>query len=96
MSTPNVANAWWSAAGISVWEATIPEVPTFAEAGFPGVTTTSWFGFSAAAAIPEEVAGRWEAEIGAALATDFVKERFATSEANRRSSRHSIPRRRQR
>lgn len=58
-------------------DATIPEVPTFAEAGFPGVTTTSWFGFSAAAAIPEEVAGRWEAEIGAALATDFVKERFA-------------------
>jgi tripartite-type tricarboxylate transporter receptor subunit TctC len=58
-------------------DATLPDVPTFAEAGYPGATATSWFGFSAAAGIPDAVADRWQAEIGGALATDFVKERFA-------------------
>jgi tripartite-type tricarboxylate transporter receptor subunit TctC len=56
---------------------TLPDVPTFAEAGFPGVTTISWFGFSAAADIPDAVSNRWQAEIGGALKTDFVKDRFA-------------------
>jgi len=26
--TPNVANAWWSASGIRLWDATIPETPS--------------------------------------------------------------------
>ena len=58
-------------------DATLPGVPTFAEAGFPGVTTVSWFGFSAAAGIPDAVSDRWQDVIGGALRTDFVKERFA-------------------
>ncbi len=57
-------------------DATLPDVPTFAEAGYPAVTAISWFGFSAAAGIPDAVADRWQAEIGGALRTDFVKERF--------------------
>ena len=55
-----------------------PDVPTFAEAGFPGATSTNWFGFSAAAGIPAEVAARWEREIGAALASEPVRARFAS------------------
>ena len=30
----------------------LPDVPTFREAGFPGVVTTNWFGFSTPAGIP--------------------------------------------
>jgi tripartite-type tricarboxylate transporter receptor subunit TctC len=56
----------------------LPEVPTFAEAGFPAATSTNWFGFSAAAGIPPEVASRWEREIAAALASPQVRERFAS------------------
>ncbi|WP_137126696.1 tripartite tricarboxylate transporter substrate binding protein [Roseomonas sp. HF4] len=56
----------------------LPDVPTFAEAGFPAVTSTNWFGFSAPAGIPPEVAARWEREIAAAMAAEPVRARFAT------------------
>ena len=52
-------------------------MPTFREAGFQGVVATNWFGFSAPAGIPPEIARRWETEIGAALKSDEVKEKFA-------------------
>ncbi|WP_458095452.1 Bug family tripartite tricarboxylate transporter substrate binding protein [Roseomonas sp. WA12] len=57
-------------------DSTLPDVPTFAEAGYPGATATSWFGFSAAAGIPDAVSDRWQKVIGEALKTEFVKERF--------------------
>ena len=41
------------------------------------MVATNWFGFSAPAGIPPEIAKRWEAEIGAALKSDEVKEKFA-------------------
>src|SRR6478609_7818839 len=56
---------------------TLPDTPTFREAGFQGVVATNWFGFSAPAGIPSEIAKRWETEIGAALKSDEVKEKFA-------------------
>jgi len=56
--------------------ASLPDVPTFAESGFPAAQSTNWFGFSAAAAIPPAVTERWREEITAALATDLVRERF--------------------
>jgi tripartite-type tricarboxylate transporter receptor subunit TctC len=55
----------------------LPDVPTFREAGFPGVVTTNWFGFSAAADIPLDVSKRWESEIATALQSAQVKEAFA-------------------
>lgn len=57
---------------------TLPEVPTFAESGYPSVVSTNWFGFSAAAGIPPAVAERWRVAIAEALASDQVKERFAS------------------
>ncbi|WP_246503725.1 Bug family tripartite tricarboxylate transporter substrate binding protein [Plastoroseomonas arctica] len=59
-------------------DATLPDVPTFSEAGFAGVTSTNWFGFSAPAGIPPGLAARWEALIAEALASDTVKQRFAS------------------
>lgn len=58
--------------------ATLPEVPTFAESGFPTVVSTNWFGFSAAAGIPQAVAERWRVAIAEALASGQVKARFAS------------------
>ena len=55
----------------------LPDTPTFREAGFTDVVTTNWFGFSATAGIPPEIAKRWETEIGTALKSDEVKEKFA-------------------
>ena len=55
----------------------LPDVPTFREAGFQDVVATNWFGFSAAADIPPEIAKRWETEIATALQSAQVKEAFA-------------------
>jgi tripartite-type tricarboxylate transporter receptor subunit TctC len=54
----------------------LPDTPTFREAGFSGVVATNWFGFSTPAGIPPEIAKRWEAEIAAALQSAEVKEKF--------------------
>jgi len=54
----------------------LPDVPTFREAGFADVVTTNWFGFSAPAGIPPDIAKRWESEIATALKSDEVKEKF--------------------
>jgi tripartite-type tricarboxylate transporter receptor subunit TctC len=56
----------------------LPDVPTFAEQGFPQVTSTNWFGFSAPSGPPPEIIARWDAEIAAALADPALVERFAT------------------
>ncbi len=55
----------------------LPDVPTLREAGFQDVVATNWFGFSAAAGIPKDVAARWETEIATALQSAQVKEAFA-------------------
>lgn len=52
----------------------LPDTPTFREAGVD-IVATNWFGFSAAADIPPEVAKRWE--IATALQSAQVKEAFA-------------------
>ena len=55
----------------------LPDVPTFREAGFPDVVTTNWFGFSATAGLTPELVKRWESEIGSALQSEQVKAAFA-------------------
>lgn len=55
---------------------TLADTPTFREAGYD-VVSTNWFGFSAAAGIPPEIAKRWETEIAMALQSAQVREAFA-------------------
>jgi tripartite-type tricarboxylate transporter receptor subunit TctC len=55
---------------------TLPDTPTFREAGFPDVVATNWFGFSTPAGIPPELAKRWEVEIAAALKSTEIKTHF--------------------
>jgi tripartite-type tricarboxylate transporter receptor subunit TctC len=55
---------------------TLPETPTFREAGFPEVVATNWFGFSLPAGIPPELVKRWEVEIAGALQSAEIKGHF--------------------
>ncbi len=58
--------------------ASLADVPTFAEQGFPAATASNWFGFSTPAGLPPEIIARWNTELAAQLADPGVVERFAT------------------
>jgi tripartite-type tricarboxylate transporter receptor subunit TctC len=55
----------------------LPEVPTFAEAGVPGLVIESWFGLIAPAKIPPGVRADLNAAFGKALAEPALRRRFA-------------------
>jgi tripartite-type tricarboxylate transporter receptor subunit TctC len=55
----------------------IPEVPTFDEAGLKGYEAITWFGLVAPVKTPQEIVARWNAEVGKALASPDIRERFA-------------------
>ncbi|MCX7372957.1 MAG: tripartite tricarboxylate transporter substrate binding protein [Alphaproteobacteria bacterium] len=57
-------------------DATLPDVPSFREAGL-AVEASNWFGFSAPAGLAPGVAARWQAVIATALAAPAVRERLA-------------------
>lgn len=54
----------------------MPDVPTTAEAGQPGVEATAWFGVTAPARTPPEIVARLNREINAALADAAIWRRF--------------------
>jgi tripartite-type tricarboxylate transporter receptor subunit TctC len=55
----------------------LPDVPTLAEAGFPGLEMTTWYGVLAPAGTPKEILARLHAEIAKALKTPDVQKRIA-------------------
>jgi tripartite-type tricarboxylate transporter receptor subunit TctC len=55
----------------------VPDVPTFAEQGFPELTTEEWFGFYAPAKTPKAVLTAANAAINAALADKAVIDSLA-------------------
>ncbi|NGM21907.1 tripartite tricarboxylate transporter substrate binding protein [Roseomonas stagni] len=54
-----------------------PEIPTFAESGYPGVVTTNWFSIAGPARVPEEIIQAMYAQLKRALESGAVKERLA-------------------
>jgi tripartite-type tricarboxylate transporter receptor subunit TctC len=56
----------------------LPDLPTMAEAGYPGVEGGLWFGISGAAGTPSVAAERLSKGIFAITAQEEVKERFAS------------------
>ena len=56
----------------------LPDVPTFAEAGVPDLVADSWVGILAPAATPPAVLARLNAELSAVLNDPAVRERLAT------------------
>ena len=57
--------------------ASLPDVPTFGEAGFATATASNWFGLSLPAGVAPEIVARWSAEMRALLVDPGVVERFA-------------------
>jgi len=55
----------------------LPDVPTIAEAGFPGGEFNFWVGLLAPAKTPREIVNRLNAEVTRALQTPEVKQRLA-------------------
>jgi tripartite-type tricarboxylate transporter receptor subunit TctC len=56
---------------------TLPDVPTFAEAGIADFQAFSWAGLFTAAKAPATLVDRWNVEINAVLADPAVQERLA-------------------
>lgn len=55
---------------------TLPDIPTIAEAGLPGVVYVSWMGLAVPAATPAPLIERLNRELARALATDQAKAWF--------------------
>jgi tripartite-type tricarboxylate transporter receptor subunit TctC len=64
----------------------LPDVPTFAEAGMPGFVSDSWYGILAPAGTPRPIIARLNAEIQRALAQPDVKQRLAAEGAEPRGN----------
>ena len=56
---------------------TLPDVPTIAEAGFPGGQFDFWVGLLAPSKTPKDVVGKINAEVNRALASPDMKDRLA-------------------
>ena len=57
----------------------LPEVPTYGEAGYPELVIEQWLGVFAPAGTPPEIVARLNAEIGKALAEPAIRERYAAA-----------------
>lgn len=58
--------------------AALPDLPTFAQAGTPGVDVVTWFGLFAPAGTPPEIVQQLNAAATAALKTEAVQQSLAT------------------
>jgi tripartite-type tricarboxylate transporter receptor subunit TctC len=59
----------------------LPDIPTIAEAGVPGVTLSSWYGVLAPAKLPKPLVDKLYGEIMRALDAPDVRKRFSTQSA---------------
>ena len=55
-----------------------PDVPTFAEMGYPDIVATVWFSLSGPANLPPEIVQRLNTEVNRALQLPDVRERLKT------------------
>jgi tripartite-type tricarboxylate transporter receptor subunit TctC len=54
----------------------LPDVPTFAELGLPGMKMTTWFGLAAPAATPAPMVEKISTALIAALGSEALKQRL--------------------
>ena len=57
--------------------AALPNVPTVAESGLPGLEISTWYGMWAPASTPPSIVKRLSSEIAAIVRTPQVREQFA-------------------
>ena len=70
------------AVGSASRSASMPDVPTVAESGFPGFAAENWYGVYVPAGTPRDIVTRLNQEIVKALNLPDVKERFAAQGAD--------------
>ena len=58
-----------------------PDVPTFAELGYPGIEVALWYGLMAPAGTPRAIVDRLNAELARILKLPDIRERFAAQGA---------------
>jgi len=75
---PNIRAGKLRAIAVSGTErlATLPEVPTFAEAGLPGYEVRIWYGLLAPAGTPKDVVARLSGEVERIMALPEVQEKL--------------------
>jgi tripartite-type tricarboxylate transporter receptor subunit TctC len=56
----------------------LPDIPTFAEAGYAQFKASAWFAFFAPAGTPADIVSQMNRDLNAVLAMPDVRERFAT------------------
>ena len=61
--------------------ASLPDVPTVAEQGYPGFQTSQWYGLNAPAKTPEAIVRRLAAEAAKAAKSQLMRERLAVDDA---------------
>ena len=66
--------------------AMMPEVPSLSEAGVPGYDVTTWYGLLVPAGTPQEIIARLNGATVNAMAHPSVKERFAPTDLEPRTS----------
>jgi tripartite-type tricarboxylate transporter receptor subunit TctC len=64
----------------------LPDVPSIAEAGFPGVNLDTWFGMVAPAGTPDAIIGRLHAELAKAVHDPNVEARMYNDAVQPRTS----------
>jgi len=75
---PHVRNGRLRAYGVTTAQrfASLPDIPTIAEAGVPGYEATQWFGVLAPAGTPRDIIARLHGEVSRALKEPEVRKRF--------------------
>ncbi len=67
------------AAAVQKRSALLPDVPTFAENGLPGIDVTNWYSVMSVGGTPQPVIKRLHAEIARAIASPDMRTRLAAS-----------------
>jgi tripartite-type tricarboxylate transporter receptor subunit TctC len=67
-------------------QATLPNVPTMAEAGYPSVRADNWYGVVVASATPKDITARLHGVLVKALDAPETKERLMSQGAETRST----------
>ena len=66
--------------------AILPDVPTLAQAGYPGIISENWYGIYAPAGTPHDIVGRLYAELAKALAMSDTRQKLAAQGAEIRET----------
>ena len=67
-------------------QATLPNVPTMTEAGYPSVRADNWYGVVVAAATPKDITAKLHAALVKSLDAPETKERLLSQGAEARST----------